>query len=59
MDCYYTSPTLAVELTKAGITVTGTLQTNRNGVQSSKAVKSQLGQSVPFGRKTVAETFLC
>ena len=35
VDRYYTSPTLAAELTKVGITVTGTLQSNRKGVPTT------------------------
>ena len=45
VDCYYTSPTLAAELAKVGITVTGTLQTNRKGVPT--AVKQ--GRKQPVG----------
>ena len=46
MDRYYTSPTLAAELTKVGITVTELYRpTGREcPQQSSKVVKSQLGQ---------------
>ena len=32
MDRYYASPVLATELSKVGITITGTMQTNRKGV---------------------------
>ena len=35
VDRYHTSPRLAAELTKVGITVTGTLQINRKGVPTS------------------------
>ena len=44
VDRYYTSPMLAAELAKVGITVTGTLQTNRKGVPT--AVKQGCKQSV-------------
>ena len=38
MDRYYTSSVLATELSKVGITITGTIQTNRKGFPT--AVKS-------------------
>lgn len=45
VDRYYTSPLLATELQKVGITVTGTMQTNRKGVPT--AVKR--GRKEPVG----------
>ena len=45
VDRYYTSPMLAAELTKVGITVTGTLQSNRKGVPT--AIKR--GRKEPVG----------
>ena len=45
VDRYYTSPVLATELTKVGITVTGTLQTNRKGVPTA----ARQGRKEPVG----------
>ena len=45
MDRNYISPVLATELSKVGITITGTMQTNRKGVPT--AVKS--GRKEPAG----------
>lgn len=35
VDRYYTGPSLATELQKVGITVTGTMQTNRKGIPTA------------------------
>ena len=39
VDRFYTSPLLASELTKVGITVTGTVQSNRRGMPKDVAAK--------------------
>jgi hypothetical protein len=45
VDRYYTSPTLATELTKVGITVTGTMQSNRKGTPTA----AKRGRKEPVG----------
>ena len=46
VDRFYSSPTLATELSNVGISVTGTVQTNRKGVPT--AVKK--GHKEPVGK---------
>ena len=41
IDCFYSSPLLSTELSKVGITVTGTVQANRQGLPKEVTVKQK------------------
>ena len=60
VDRYYTSPTLAAELTKVGITVTGTLQTNRKGapIAVKQGYKQPVGTVCAFWSQYDSEDIL-
>ena len=41
LDCFYGSPLFSTELSKVGITVTGTVQTNRRGLPKEVTAKQK------------------